>query len=133
VYRLQRSRRHLDLYSPSQQRRLERLGVHVWEPRPTGFCERVGDVVAVLDGFAVEEAQGGAFEGLGEGSGERGERRMGREHRRASMSNKDRIAFLGYYTAFKASCPCLASTPSRTHFKQSASTAPDSADTFRSA
>lgn len=56
VYRPQRPRRHLDLYPPSQQRRVERLGVHVWEPRSAGFFERVWDVVAVLDGFSVEEA-----------------------------------------------------------------------------
>ena len=82
MYRPQRPRGHLDLYPPFQQRRRERLGVHVWEPRPTGFLERVWDVVAVLDGFAVEETQGGAFEGLGEGGGERRQRRLGREHRR---------------------------------------------------
>ena len=40
----------------------------------------MGDVVTVLDGFAVEEAEGGAFEGLGECGGEGGENGLGREH-----------------------------------------------------
>jgi len=53
----------------------------------------VGDVVAVLDGFAVEEAQGGAFEGLGERGGEGGERWGCREH---GCMRRDGIAFLGY-------------------------------------
>ena len=80
MYRPQRPRGDLDLHPPPQERRLECLGVHVGEPCATGFLERVGDVVAVLDGFSVEEAEGGAFEGLGEGSGEDGERWEGREH-----------------------------------------------------
>ena len=53
----------------------------------------MGDVVAVLDGFAVEEAQGGAFEGLGERGGEGGERWGCREH---GCMRRDGIAFLGY-------------------------------------
>ena len=80
MYRPQRARRYLDLHTPVQQLGDERLGVHVWEPCAPGFCERVGDVVAVLDGFAVEEAQGGAFEWLGECGGEDGEDGVRREH-----------------------------------------------------
>lgn len=64
----------------------------VGEPCATCFFEGVGDVVAVLDGFAVEEAKGGAFEGLGECSGEDGEGRLCRKH---GVREQDGIAFLG--------------------------------------
>lgn len=64
----------------------------VGEPCATGFLEGVGDVVAVLDGFSVEEAEGGAFEGLGECSGEGGQGRLGREH---DGREEDGVAFFG--------------------------------------
>lgn len=40
----------------------------------------MGDVVTVLDGFAMEEAEGGAFEGLGQCSGEDGKNGLRHEH-----------------------------------------------------
>ena len=82
--RLQRPRRDFQPHFLLERLREKIFMLHVGEPCPPGFVLGEGDVVAVLLGFSLEEAQLGAFERLGD----RFEEGSGRNHWRKSRRRR---------------------------------------------